>query len=51
MLSGADTSMNLSIEVAVSLASDACVDLSGRLVDADDDFPNLPHLGIHGKPL
>ena len=46
MLSGGDTSMNSSIErsaeLAVFLACDASGDLSGRLVNADDDFTNLP---------
>jgi 3-oxoacyl-[acyl-carrier protein] reductase len=46
MLAGDDSMMNTSIDrstdLAVFLAGEASGDLSGRLIHADDDFPNLP---------
>ena len=46
LLAGGDADFNASIELsselAVFLASDASGDLSGRLVNSEDDFPNLP---------
>ena len=46
LLAGSDADHNASIdrsaELAVFLASDASGDLSGRLVNSEDDFPNLP---------
>lgn len=46
MLAGNYANMNTSIdrsaELAVFLASEASGELSGRLINADDDFPNLP---------
>ena len=46
LLAGCDTGFSSSIdrsaELAIFLASDASGDLSGRLINSEDDFLNLP---------